>query len=1199
MKAFFNQLSHPLSRQLLSTSVIAPPPFDSGGRPKGRGRARWLGTVLFIMSLLISSRTSHATAITWTNVSGGNWSTATNWSPNQVPISTDDAFITNVGTYTVTLDASPTVNSLTLGGDGGQKTLSTAGYILTLNHASVVTNNGIMALNGGALGGGGVLTVAGQLAWSGGQINVGPTITVATNGIFTLAGVNGNSYYLGCPLNNAGTVQLVSGNLTLNGIANGVLVNLPGGFVELTADLSIAPFGGGPGFSNQGTLVKSGGTGVSTISVPFSNSGTVEANTGIISINAGATLGTGSLFIGAGQTQLAGGTVSLNGNMTSSNLVLAGGYFEANGVLNGVLIWTGGQLGTAKVSLTISTNSTLVLAGVNGASYYMGQYLTNEGTIILQGGNLALNWTAYGTLANLPGGVVDFATDASIQDYGGGPGFNNQGTVLKSGGTDTSTISTAFNNSGTVEVNTGVISINSSYSVILTTGSQFIGAGQTQLTGGTFSLNGSMTSSNLVLAGGYFEGNGVLNGVLTWTGGQLGTSDVSLTIATNSTLVLAGVNGASYYMGQYLTNEGTIVLQGGNLALNWAGGWGALVNLPGGVLNIAADASIQAYGGGPGFNNQGSVLKSGGANTSTISTAFNNSGTVEVNTGVININSGYSVILATGSRFIGAGQITLTGGTANLNGSVTSSNLVLAGGYFEGSGVLNGLLTWTGGQLGTANLTLTIASNATLVLAGVNDGNYYLGQHLNNEGTIHLQSGNLLLNWAGAWGSLVNLPGGVVDFAADTSIQPFGTGPGFNNQGTVLKSGGTNTSTISTAFNNSGGSVSVECGTISLSGNNFAQGGGTLAVTLGGTNSGQSGDLADVNSAALAGLLTVNLTNGFVPAPGSTIQILSCSSLSGTLGPLNVPSGLSVSYSNNGVYVTVTNTLALAPAITVQPATNVTLPYAGSAAFSVAATGMTPLSYQWTLNSKPLSDGGPYSGSATANLALNGVTDNNAGSYTVVITNAYGSVTSAVATLTVLNCTAPPSGLIAWWPGNGNALDIVGGNNGVLSSGVTFAPGEVGPAFSFNGSNQSVIVPDSPSLGANQLHHHRSLGQSRHFDRRPERTRSRHRLQGGVALTGNFGYQLWIPASGALSAVQQPRTGMAAMDRQLADHSQPRHGRLDACSLYLRPKYHAPLSERAAHRHQCHWRPTHCHVRIPPARISGDDNGNGMFDGFD
>jgi len=216
--------------------------------------------------------------------------------------------------------------------------------------------------------------------------------------------------------------------------------------------------------------------------------------------------------------------------------------------------------------------------------------------------------------------------------------------VLKSGGANTSTISTAFNNSGTVEVNTGVISINSGYSVTLTTGSLFIGAGQTQLTGGAFSLNGSLTSSNLVLAGGYFNANGVLNGVLAWTGGQLGTANVSLTIATNSTLKLAGVNGDSYYMGQYLNNEGTIVLQGGNLVLDWAGGWGALVNLPGGVVDFAGDASIVPYGGGPGLNNQGTVLKSGGTNTNTISTTFNNNG------GSISVESGPSPWAATTLR---------------------------------------------------------------------------------------------------------------------------------------------------------------------------------------------------------------------------------------------------------------------------------------------------------------------------------------------------------------------------------------------------------------------------------------------------------------------------------------------------------------------------------------------------------------------
>jgi hypothetical protein len=53
---------------------------------------------------------------------------------------------------------------------------------------------------------------------------------------------------------------------------------------------------------------------------------------------------------------------------------------------------------------------------------------------------------------------------------------------------------------------------------------------------------------------------------------------------------------------------------------------------------------------------------------------------------------------------------------------------------------------------------------------------------------------------------------------------------------------------------------------------------------------------------------------------------------------------------------------------------------------------------------------------------------------------------------------------VSWWPGNGNALDIVSGNNGSLSNGVTYAPGEVGQAFNFNGNNQSVVIPDSTSL---------------------------------------------------------------------------------------------------------------------------------------
>jgi len=60
-------------------------------------------------------------------------------------------------------------------------------------------------------------------------------------------------------------------------------------------------------------------------------------------------------------------------------------------------------------------------------------------------------------------------------------------------------------------------------------------------------------------------------------------------------------------------------------------------------------------------------------------------------------------------------------------------------------------------------------------------------------------------------------------------------------------------------------------------------------------------------------------------------------------------------------------------------------------------------------------------------------------------------------------CVTPPSGLVSWWPGNGNANDIKDGNNGTLVNGATFAAGFVGQAFSFNGSNY-VEIPDAPNL---------------------------------------------------------------------------------------------------------------------------------------
>ena len=121
---------------------------------------------IMLALLAIGTSTGHSATSAWTNTSGGNWSVAANWNPNQTPGAGDTAVITNNGTYTVTLDVSATIDSLTLGGDSGQQTLANSSSTLTLNDASVVNINGLLALSGDTLGGSGPLTVGGSLNWT-------------------------------------------------------------------------------------------------------------------------------------------------------------------------------------------------------------------------------------------------------------------------------------------------------------------------------------------------------------------------------------------------------------------------------------------------------------------------------------------------------------------------------------------------------------------------------------------------------------------------------------------------------------------------------------------------------------------------------------------------------------------------------------------------------------------------------------------------------------------------------------------------------------------------------------------------------------------------------------------------------------------------------------------------------------------------
>lgn len=82
------------------------------------------------------------------------------------------------------------------------------------------------------------------------------------------------------------------------------------------------------------------------------------------------------------------------------------------------------------------------------------------------------------------------------------------------------------------------------------------------------------------------------------------------------------------------------------------------------------------------------------------------------------------------------------------------------------------------------------------------------------------------------------------------------------------------------------------------------------------------------------------------------------------------------------------------PSITTQPLSQ-TNALGGNVTLTVAANGATPLAYQWRLYNTNLSS------ATAASLSLTNIQPINAGDYTVIVTNAYGSITSAVAKLTV------------------------------------------------------------------------------------------------------------------------------------------------------------------------------------------------------
>jgi hypothetical protein len=146
----------------------------------------------------------------------------------------------------------------------------------------------------------------------------------------------------------------------------------------------------------------------------------------------------------------------------------------------------------------------------------------------------------------------------------------------------------------------------------------------------------------------------------------------------------------------------------------------------------------------------------------------------------------------------------------------------------------------------------------------------------------------------------------------------------------------------------------------------------------------------------------------------------------------------------------------IAPFIVAQPAGS-TNAVGEPALLSVTAVGSSVLTYHWRRDGMPIIEETNPSLSFTSSKA------GDSGTYSVIVSNSAGTVTSSNAVLSVRvpECSASSDGLVAWWRGDGATTDMIGGNTAVISNAVTYTSAKVGAGFVFDGTG-FLEVPASP-----------------------------------------------------------------------------------------------------------------------------------------
>ena len=264
-----------------------------------------------------------------------------------------------------------------------------------------------------------------------------------------------------------------------------------------------------------------------------------------------------------------------------------------------------------------------------------------------------------------------------------------------------------------------------------------------------------------------------------------------------------------------------------------------------------------------------------------------------------------------------------------------------------------------------------------------------------------------------------NAHGGVVSSAATLNVVPAIVNPSFEVDlftvypgyisGNFLITGWTNTAPVQSGLNPAGGQSPFANNGVIPDGVQvaFLQVDGTMSQIISGFNPGSTYVVQyyeNIRSGFVTPALAVKIGGmTVVPAhlvPAGAYVLVTSDTFVATNSTMNLEFVKSSPLAGDSTVLIdnvsiVYSSATAAPTITTQPAAASSVMEGSTLTLSLVARGNQPLSYQWQFN------GADLSGQNSASLVLNPITVDQSGDYQCVITNLYGSVTSAVASVRV------------------------------------------------------------------------------------------------------------------------------------------------------------------------------------------------------